>query len=349
MKLIWIGTPADPEFDVTAALAKSKNIDMHWYIMLDPNDQHNDFHLEQTTRADNITMEVFRPKQTGQVLASLLGMNADLVILKHPSWITRIDSKSLEALKDVPTVCWTWEWIPNMVLGDMPILKWPRIAVANTPDLWRCQAAFPNKQALYLPFGTYEQPDYEPRTEWKADLIADAQPHSACGCFRNIKKQSAATMVRPVLDKDIALWGSRYGTKTKHDWLWEPEYASKVRGTYRTRDYPAVYKSSKIYLGVTWNWATGGYSTRLARALMSGIMVIWHKTLGSQYDINPEEKILEWSDSPERTRELVEYYLTHEEERLKVARAGQKWALKNWGWEKSLLRLAGEVECPLIK
>ncbi len=348
MKLVWIGTPADPEFDITAALAKSKNIDMHWYIMLDPADKHNDFHLDQITRADNINMEIFAPKQTGAVLSALFKMKSDLIIVKHPSWI-RVLAKNryVELLNSIPIVCWTWEWIPNMVLNDMPQLEWPRIAMSNTPDLWRCQAAFPNKQALYLPFGTYKQPDYQPQEQWKSDLIADAQPHSACGCFKGIKKQSVDTMVRPVLDKDIALWGSRYGTKTKHDWLWEPEYASKVRGTYTTRDYPAVYKSAKIYLGVTWNWATGGYSTRLARALMSGIMVIWHKTLGSELDINPKEKIMEWSDSPERTRELVDYYLSHEEERQKVALAGQKWALEHWGWEKALLRLAEEVQCPL--
>ncbi len=346
MKLIWIGTPADPEFDITAALAKSDKIDMHWMIMKDPLDRNFDFHMRQITHSENITLETFSPAQTGPALASLRNRDADLVVIKHPSWIQGHATEAhFKGLAKVPLVCWTWEWIPNIVLGDMPRFMWPRFAMANTPDLWRCQAAFPNKEAYFLPFGTYRQPKYLPVPEYTADLVADAQPHYNCGCFKGIKARSAEVMVQPVLGYDIALWGSRYGTRTKHDWMDVPKFARKVRGTYPTKHYPSVYQSSKIYLGVTWNWATGGYSTRLARALMSGIMVIWHDTLGFRFDIKSKEKIMEWSDSPGRTRDLVDYYLGHEEERKKVALAGQRWAVETWGWENNLLRLATEVQC----
>ncbi len=339
MELSWVGTPADPEFDVTAAIARSDKIKLTWYCALDPRDVNNDFHLQQITKAPNIDIVKFEPKFLNVIIAKISHSDCDLVIFKHPIW----RGQAVELLKAKPVVEWTWEWIPNIAMKQMSSLQWPRIAVTNKMDFYRAEEKFPDRQILYLPFGTVPRESIPVEDKYKSDLVADALPHWACGCYNDIKKISVDTMVRPVLDLDLALWGSRYGIHTKHDWLFEKGFIDKHKGTYPTKDYYKVYASSKIYLGVTWNAPTGGYSTRLARALSCGIMVIWQKTHGSHEDFDATEKIFEWSESPEQTRELVEYYLTHEDERKRVAKAGQEWALKKWDWVDALLRLSKEV------
>lgn len=341
MKLTWIGTPADPEFDVTAALAGSDKIDLTWYCALDPHDRNNDFHLQQITKAPNIKIIPFIPsRELNRIYEMIASSDTDLVVIKHPTW----SGQKITLLKEKPVVEWTWEWVPNIAMKQMASLQWPRIAVTNKMDFYRAKERFPNKQILYLPFGTIPRGFVPAEDKYKSDLIADAQPHSACGCYNNIKRLSVDIMVRPLLDLNLALWGSRYATVTKHDWVWEKEFLKKHKGTYLTKDYYKVYASSKIYLGVTWNAPTGGYSTRLARALSCGIMVIWQKTCGSHEDIDTTEKIFEWSESPEQTRELVNYYLSHENDRKQVAKAGQEWALKKWDWTNALLRLSREVQ-----
>ena len=349
MKLTWFGSATDCEFDLTAAIARHSEIEMTLYVLSDPMDQHDNYHFSMLTTAPNITIHRISGQQLHLCCDQVSEEHNDLIIMRHPVWIFSNEKAAeiAEVLKGQPLVIWTWEWLPNLFMRQMPdLVPWKRLAVTNFQDYGRSIRNFPDKQTLYFPFGvidrTKEELIYEDK--YASDLVCDAQPHYECNEYKGIKHQSVDQMVIPVLDLPykLSLWGSRYGNTTQCDWGSTTEFKPFHRGNFSTLEYPKVYASSKIYLGVSWNWHDGGFSIRFARALGCGIMMIWHRTLGCEKDI--PDKILEWSDSPEQTKDLVQYYMEHEEERNNLGRLGKEWGVKHCEWGTQLKRLANQVK-----
>lgn len=359
MKIIWVGTPSDNEFDLTAAVAKNPAVDLIWYCCLDPQDANNAFHLRQCTIAPNIYIIPFLPEETEAVCEMIADKTCDLVVLRHPMWTPEKAETVAYILEKSPTVLWTWEWIPNEMLHQLPHMAvWPRIAMTNSVDWQRCRKSYPDKQPLYLPFGAVPWTDEEliPDARYQADIVCDAQPHYLCGCADGVKRKSVDMMVTPILDLNPVLWGNRYGSFTEHDWVACEEFSPHVRGTYETREYPKVYASSKIYLGVSWNAPTGGYSIRLSRALSCGIMVFWPETKGAWADFNLDNPNKIWmsdhgpgiawvcaDDTAQEVHEMVEYYLKNPDERAIWAKRGRQWVTENWEWTKLLTRISKEI------
>jgi Glycosyl transferases group 1 len=349
LKVIWFSSASDNEFDMTAAVARHPDIDLTLYLLTDFQDKNNAFHRAMLTEAPNIKIiETDGSKIEGIFMEDDIRL-ADLVILRHPTWVYNEQrSKTLGSyLVNTSAICTTWEWVPNLGMAQMPPLTgWPRIATTNYQDYNRAKLCFPEKQILYFPFGVVDRQDSEivPKDQYQTDLVCDAQPHYECKEYNAVKRHSVDAMVGPAVDGNynLALWGSRYGDTTLCDWGATEKFKKFHRGHYPTMDYPSIYASSKIYLGVSWNYSTGGFSIRLARALSCGIMTIWHKTEGGELDI--PEPVLEWSNDYHETKNIIKYYMTHDEEREELARKGREWAVEHLEWGKQLKRLAREIQ-----
>lgn len=350
MRIVWFASPSDCEFDVTAAVARSPDVELLWYCFRDPLDVNHEFHLRQTTQADNICVVQFGTEEIEQVFtAAAKRTDADLMVIRHPTWLAPLDAKQAALLlHDRPLICWTWEWLPNIALHQMPPLDpWPRIAVTNHQDLQRCHDRYPAKQVLYFPFGAVAWTDAElqPSEQYQADLVCDAQPHAQCACTSACpaKQRSVEIMVQPIVDLHPTLWGNRYSQVWPCDWASMPEFAPYVRGTYPTREYPKVYASSKIYLGVSWNAPTGGYSIRLSRALSCGIATLWENTVGWRDDFAEYTSFIGWTENGTETRALVQHLQANADERSAMGQRGRRWVIEHWEWTKILHRLVKEI------
>lgn len=349
MKIVWFGSITDCDADMTRSIARCPDIELTYFCVMDKDDCHNDYHQNMLTKADNIEIVEVDGTQISHCFRAVAGSTVDLVVIRHPVWVPSEDHSInlAQLLENSPYLVWTWEWVPNYAMAQMPPLTgWKRIAVTNSEDLKRAKLSYPDKQILYFPFGVVPWTDDELKEDpkYKADIVCDAQPHYECGEYNAIKRYSVDKMIMPVteLNYDVALWGSRYGDTTIHDWGVIEQLKKYHRGHFLTPDYPTVYSSAKIYLGVTWNYLSGGFSIRLARALGCGIMTIWQETSGGKIDI-PDPNVLEWSNDFQKTKELIKKYLTNDDARITMARRAREWSLENWEWSKTLRRLAQEI------
>jgi hypothetical protein len=361
--IYWLSSPSDNEFDLTAAIAKHPELQLNLYILTDKQDKNHEYHMSMLTRASNIVINEIGGANVPEVLHQIAKINPDLIILRHPTWIPNDGTAKeyAEILQNTRYCATTWEWVPNYAMAQMPPLAgFKRIAVTNSQDRNRAKLSYPDKQILYLPFGVVDRTPEElaPMEQYSTDLICDAQPHYECKEYNAGKRYSVDQMIKPAIElaKDchykLDLWGSRYGNTTICDWASTPEFQPFHRGHFPTMEYPHVYASAKIYLGVTWNYATGGFSVRLARALSTGIMTIWQKTAGGDEDIGTLDcfectcpsRILVWSENYEHTKDLIKYYMTHDRERIAMGQRGKAWALENWSWDKLLKRMIAEVQ-----
>jgi len=351
MKVVWVGWPGDSEFDLTAAIAKQKDISLVWYWPFDRADQNNDFHHKQITISSQLK-EVVIPmidwQKRGEMFEAIKGENADLIVVRHPTWLPgeKLAHEMIDIMKGQPTVLWAQEMGPLRHQAMLLASQWPRIAVNNYVDMQVYKKELPKRKILYLPFGAvpWEAKDLVFQRQYQSDLVCDAQPHYDCEDFDGVKKVSINNLVVPLLDKNIGLWGNRYGEATEHDWNGVPYAEAKVKGTYPTMDYPKIYSSCKLYIGPSWNATFGGSSTRLTRALSTGIPVLWQKTMGMELEGFERGKHLNWSGTPSETKELVEYYMSHNNERIQMGLRGREWVLENWEWSKMLKRLVTEVK-----
>lgn len=350
MKVTWFGSITDCEMDLTAAIAKHPEISLTFYALTDPADKNHEYHRSMVTESTNIIVNEINTTQLEEVCKFVAEQENDLIIIRHPVWIP--NDGAAKEISDILSpkqklIVWTWEWVPNYAMAQMPPLNpWPRIAVTNSQDMHRAKMSYPNKQILYLPFGVVNRTPEElaPMEQYSTDLMCDAQPHYECKEYNGIKRASVDQMIKPAFEfpeYKLALWGSRYGETTPCDWGSTPEFVPYHRGHFKTMEYPHVYASAKLYLGVTWNYGTGGYSIRLARALSIGIPTIWQDTVGRETDI--PENVLQWSLNYDHTKEAIKYLMEHEDKRLELGRKGKEFALRNWEWAVLLNKLVQEV------
>jgi hypothetical protein len=349
MHVVWVSSASDNEFDLTAAIARHNDISLTLYILSDPQDKNHVYHMSQLTRSPNIIINEISTEQVDGVLRYWSTQPKDLLILRHPTWINSEDraKEIAEIIKDQPYIISSWEWVPNYAMAQMPpLLAWKRIACTNSQDIYRAKMSFPDKQILKLPFGVVDRTKEElaPSEQYSTDLVCDAQPHYECLEYNGIKRISVDRMIKPALELPykLALWGSRYGNTTNCDWGATDGFKPYHHGSFFTSEYPRVYASSKIYLGVSWNYGTGGFSVRLARALSCGVMTIWHETEGRKDDI--PEGIVAWSKSYEHTGVIINHYMKRDVQREKMAKRAKEFVMREWEWGTQLKRLVGEIQ-----
>jgi spore maturation protein CgeB len=192
----------------------------------------------------------------------------------------------------------------------------------------------------YLKYGiqAYLQPNacsphfvkLPPKEEYRFDVVLAANNYS----MRYVDEETRRSihyryrvdgiyqMLKPLVDekRNLKVWG-RWWTDFDRAYMLPTSYYG---GVLPAEEVPYVYASSKIALGIQQVGASKTYvSARTYEVLGCGAFHI------TQYSPAVENYFkkgvhLEWSESPEETTELVDYYLKHDDLREKITVEGQR-------------------------
>lgn len=332
MKIVWVAHPQEAEADIEASAAKHDDLDLQIVSVTDPANGAKG--VRETGR--------FTRDGVLQTLRGVAEAKPDLVVLRYPYWIAEFNvfAECQNILRNTSIVAWTSEQGPTRESALNAALKWKHVAVNCVEDIDWYKQRLPKAEIHYLPFGCAPN-GFAKRRKFATDLVADGVCHFACNEYGRFKSHSVATMVMPVLDQDIALYGPE--NRSLCGWMSVPGAARRYRGFYPSDKYHDVYATTKMYIGISHNWFHGGYGTKLSRVLSTGIPVIWHRTKGAIKDGLMEGLQLDFSGSPGETREKVLWYLAHDREREAMGQRGRLWAEERWDWGTNLKRLAREV------
>lgn len=348
LKVVWIAAPqTEAEYDLYVA-----GIEIWSCEPVDVRLAHE--HLAHMPTTSSIFYDAPRDVSHGERVAwmrRLAARDADFYVFRYPYWLTAdLLAEFVTLFKNRPVVAWSSEQGPMRHGVMRHFTPFRHVAANNYYDVHFFRTQLSRETVVhYLPFcATPLTRIAQPDTRWTSDIIADGTPHYGCGAacqaafdVRNVKQQSIEIMIRPLLVScDVGLWGN---DDPVHGWRGIPEVQQRptlYRGKYPPDRYADVYASCKLYVGASWNWAHGGYGTKLARALMAGIPVLWHKTPGMETDgLRPHEHLLV-SDSAETTALLMS---TSAAVRKQVGDAGRAFAEQNWSWKPNLQRLYEEL------
>lgn len=307
--------------------------------------------------------KIFARRYSGQstparleLLELLAKEEPDLFVFRYPVWVTAngLVAETFKSLfVDRPVVAWVSEQGPSLpgavgclYDGDSKKPLFRHVAITTRVEWPAYQEWLPKAQLHYLPFGCSWSPErfeilHDSYDGVTCDFVADGGCHYACGEYGGWKQISVDTMVVPLLDQRIDLWGQGPG---EHGWLSVPGAEPRYRGMYTADRAAEIYVRSMVYVGISWNWAFGGYGCKLARALASGVPVLWHRTRGMDWDGLLPGVHLMTSGSPEETRCVAAWLLEHPDHARRIGDAGRKFALENWEWSANLRRLVEEVK-----
>ena len=109
------------------------------------------------------------------------------------------------------------------------------------------------------------------------------------------------------------------------------------------QDAAVVYAGSRINLNVSLKGIEGGTAQRVMDIMGAGGFVLTNYCEETA-DIFEEDKEIVMFKSPEELFDKVEYYLRHEEERERIARAGYHKVTTCYTYEKKLQKLLEWVE-----
>ena len=98
-----------------------------------------------------------------------------------------------------------------------------------------------------------------------------------------------------------------------------------------------VYQKSKINLNITLHCIETGASQRVLDVMAAGGFLLSNYQEELEEMFVPGEEIVLYHDEQE-LEELITYYLTHDEERERIARKGQEKVLREYNYQRGLLR-----------
>lgn len=322
MKVVWVAMPTEVEHDVLDDCAEAGIGCEVWSV-------HPDRPGEGTR---------WRHVDAAALPRLLEEAAADLVVLRYPTWAT----EELRAL-DGPIVAWSSEQGPTREAGERSLVGFRHRAVNNRADA-DIRHGFDG--TLYLPFGCALRSHYHaPKV---GDLIADGGAHYLCrDCGGDAKARSVDVMVRPLIEAGARL--SLFGANNReHGWAGVPGAAdgdpimsvwSHYCGTFPPWAAHDVYRRFRAYVGISWNHEASGYGCKLARAMASGIPVVWHRTPHMALDGLVETRDLLCSSSPAETLAAARQALDDPY----LGGRGREFALSHWRWSDNLKRIAAEV------
>ncbi len=321
MKIAWVGIPTEIEPDIERAAERTEDLEVKM------------FPINNDSLGNNFPV----------VLKKIASEYFDLVLFKFPVYYNResIDDSISKVLGHKRYVAWSSEQGPTRDFALVASNTFSHIAVNNLVDLSFYKGIFKDSTIHYLPFGSVVYDDNELIFDdnYKSDLLADGVCHYACGEYRSWKKKSVDVMILPILDLDLKVYGRM---ALPCGWRGVPNLPFNRISEYSYNFINRLYPSVKLYLGISWNWYHGGYGMKLARALGTGVPVLWHYTFAMEQDFEYDNQLV-WSKTPEETRELVLYYLSHDKERIEMGQHGRQYANKHLDWGKNLIKLAKEV------
>ncbi len=341
MRVVWVAIPTEVEWDVWRCQQDHSDLEVVQYSLTGLEGQ----------RPPDVEFWQHAPRgplghDTGaEVLGRIAAEAADLYVFRYPLWIAHFELEQLfhQLFDALPAVAWMSEQGPTLSDAYVTCAAFRRVAVNHGADLARYGRRFPDKRLFLLPFGTprWGPDDLRRLPEYESDFVADGGCHYGCWEHGGWKRTSVDVMVRPLLDagEQVALWGAG---ASKCGWLDVPGSAA-YRGEYTPEHARLVYVSTKVYLGISWNWATSGYGCKLARALGAGVCVLWHRTPGMVLDGLEEGRELVCSSSPAETLHWARQLKYDDGLREELGRAGRAFAEREWEWGANLKRLVKEV------
>lgn len=185
-----------------------------------------------------------------------------------------------------------------------------------------------------------------PKPQYQHDIILVANNYTWFDEGRNFRAKTIHDVVRPLIERgyDISIWGCN----------WSPDECGmdlgpRWGGFCDYLDTPHAYSSAKIVLGLqSVNTSRTQTSCRTFEIMGSGAFLLTCYTPSHEY-LFENHRHLVWSDSPEATVELVDYYLSHDLERQAIAAAGRAEVLLKHTYEHRLTELEKALNPHLIR
>lgn len=161
-----------------------------------------------------------------------------------------------------------------------------------------------------------------PNPRYAHDIILVANNYHQYHTELNARRASIQTVLFPLIEAglDVKVYGIEWTSSDADIRIPEANYG----GYCPYRETAAAYSSAKIVLGIqSVDTSPTQTSCRTFEIMGSGAFYLTSYT-PSHERLFENHKHLVWSKSPDETVELVKYYLAHDEERARIARAGQQ-------------------------
>ena len=176
-------------------------------------------------------------------------------------------------------------------------------------------------EADYLEWGcnpSFNRSIY-PIDKYKVDIALVA---NGAHTWKSYRKTSVQNLLKPLVEGnyDLGIWGKHWDDFNE-DLMGFHIPNEVIRGSLPFNDTNDVYNSAKIIIGIQNDKEM--LTSRTFEVLSSGGFLITSNTPAvKKFFTNGQHLVM--SNSPEETRELVDYFLTHDGERIKIASSGQQ-------------------------
>ncbi len=151
-----------------------------------------------------------------------------------------------------------------------------------------------------------------------------------------VRHKSISDLIIPLFEQPFhtRIWGKRWeNVHLHHNKIIPPEM---LHGILPYIETPKVYNSAKISISL--QSCNDQLSNRTFDVLSSGGFLLTSDTPAVRINLIPEVNCAV-SSSPEETVEKIKYYLTHEDERIRIAKTGRDYAIKNFAYQKTLTEI----------
>jgi hypothetical protein len=186
--------------------------------------------------------------------------------------------------------------------------------------------------ALWLPYCVSKYFEKKSQEKKHKALCISRIPTAASGGAA--KKLSADILLKPLLEHNlIVLYGRDY---------FGISYL-KFQGMLSPHNIIEEVASARIFVSPTTIWLDPyALSHKTVSSMGCGTLTMTNKYGAIEEILGKHKETILYSNEPEETLELVQYYLDHDTEREELAMAGYNWVHEKYNWGDHLLRLHDE-------
>lgn len=201
-------------------------------------------------------------------------------------------------------------------------------------------------QAAYLDVGCNPRfhRSMAPSLDYDSDVSVVANAQLRWEIFR---RESISNLVLPLFDAPlkVKIWGKGWDEVLTH--LGKANPGTQVwQGTLPFLKTPLVYNSTRINVSI--QSVEDQLSNRTYDILASGGFLFTSDTPAVRERLQPGIHC-EISNSPEETMEKIQFYLSNESAREKIARAGQEYAINHFSYQNTLPDVWQLVEQDVVR
>ncbi len=191
-------------------------------------------------------------------------------------------------------------------LAEECIIKYNQLSLPSSTLMFGCN------ERIFKPVA--------PKKEYSHDIVLVANYYHWFSEDKSFRKTAIKNLVEPLVQNnyDLKIWGNDWRCPKNGYGLPEKFYA----GPCSYEETPSIYSSAKIVLGLqSVNNSLTQTSTRTFEIMGTGAFYLTQHT-PSHENLFMKHCHLTWSDSPEETLAIVDYYLKNYAEREKIGRQG---------------------------